>query len=88
MKTKKGFMLRKVAEKNIVVPIGQASIDFNGIINLNDTGAFLWEQLARGCSYDELVTALLSEYDVSEEIAKKDIDAFLKTARDAGVIED
>ena len=88
MKTKKGFMLRKVADKNIVVPIGQASVDFNGIITLNDTGAFLWEQLAKGCSFDELVSRLLGEYDVSEDIAKKDIDAFLETARNAGVIED
>ena len=40
MKTKKGFMLRKVADKNVVVPIGHASVDFNGIINLNDIGAF------------------------------------------------
>lgn len=88
MKTKKGFMLRKVADKNVVVPIGQASVDFNGIINLNDTGAFLWNILSKGCTYDELVSSLLSEYDVNEDIAKRDIDVFLKTARDADVIED
>ena len=88
MKTKKGFMLRKVADKNVVVPIGQASVDFNGIINLNDTGAFLWNILSKGCTYDELVSSVLSEYDVNEDIAKHDIDVFLKTARDADVIED
>lgn len=88
MKTKKGFMLRKVADKNVVVPIGQASVDFNGIINLNDTGAFLWNILSKGCTYDELLSSLLSEYDVNEDIAKRDIDVFLKTARDADVIED
>lgn len=88
MKTKKGFMLRKVADKNVVVPIGQASVDFNGIINLNDTGAFLWNILSKGCTYDELLSSLLSEYDVNEDIAKSDIDVFLKTARDADVIED
>ena len=87
MKTKKGFMLRKVADKNVVVPIGQASVDFNGIINLNDTGAFLWSILSKGCTYDELVSSVLSEYDVNEDIAKRDIHAFLKTARDADVIE-
>lgn len=81
-------MLRTVAGKSIVVPIGQASVDFNGIINLNETGAFLWEQLSKGCTYDELLAALLGEYDVPEDIARKDIDAFLKTARDAEVIEE
>ena len=88
MKTKKGFMLRTVAGKNIVVPIGQASVDFNGLINLNETGAFLWEILAKGCTYQDLVTALLGEYDVKEDIARRDIDAFLETARKAGVIEE
>lgn len=88
MKIKKGFMLRTVAGKSIVVPIGQASVDFNGIINLNETGEFLWKELAKGCTYDELLKALLSEYDVSEDIARKDIDAFLETARNANVIDE
>ena len=88
MKTKKGFMLRSVADTHIVVPIGQASVDFNGLITLNETGAFLWEHLADGCSYDELLNALLSEYDVAEDEARKGIDSFLETARNAGVIEE
>lgn len=88
MKIKKGFMLRTVADKNIVVPIGQASVDFNGLITLNDTGAFLWKLLSKGASYDELLDQLLKEYEVSQDEAKDGIDAFLNTARDAGVIED
>lgn len=88
MKTKKGFMLRSVADTHIVVPIGQASVDFNGLITLNETGAFLWEHLAEGCSYDELLNALLSEYDVAEDEARRGINSFLETARNAGVIEE
>lgn len=88
MKTKKGFMLRSVADTHIVVPIGQASVDFNGLITLNETGAFLWEHLSEGCSYDELLNSLLSEYDVAEDEARKGIDSFLETARNAGVIEE
>lgn len=88
MKTKKGFMLRNVADRNIVVPIGQASVDFNGVINLNESGAFLWKELAKGCSYDELLNALLSEYDVAEDIARRDIDAFLDVARKANVLDE
>lgn len=81
-------MLRYVAGKSIVVPIGQASVDFNGIINLNETGAFLWEHLAKGCTYDELLAALLGEYDVPQDIARRDIDAFLEVARNAGIIDE
>lgn len=88
MKTKKGFMLRSVAQRHVVVPIGQASVDFNGIITLNDTGAFLWQKLFDGCTYDELLNSLLSEYDVSEDIARHDIDAFLDTARGARLLDE
>lgn len=87
MKTKKGFMLRTVADKHIVVPIGTASVEFNGLITLNETGAFLWERLSKGATYDELLSALLSEYDVSEADARKGLDAFIQTGMDANVIE-
>lgn len=40
MKVKQGFMLREIANNYVVVPVGKAAIDFNGIITLNQTGAF------------------------------------------------
>ncbi len=86
MKTKKGFMLRKVADKHIVVPVGQASVDFNGLITLNETGAFLWEHLQKGATEEELLNAILSEYDVDSETAKNGISAFLNTARSANLL--
>lgn len=88
MRTKKGFMLRTVADRNIVVAVGKASLEFNGLITLNETGAFLWKKLAEGCSYDELLQSLLDEYEVDEETAKNGIDAFLETARNADLIEE
>ena len=86
IKTKKGFMLRSVAGRHVVVAIGQASVDFNGLITLNDTGAYIWERLAKGITYDDLLKEMLSDYEVDEETAKNGIDAFLKTARDADLL--
>ena len=88
MKTKKGFMLRSVAGKDIVIAVGAASVDFNGLISLNETGAFLWKILENGAEYDELLEKLLAEYDTDEATAKEGIDSFLKTAREAGLIEE
>ena len=45
MKIKDNFILRKVADSYVVVPVGKLTLDFNGIINLNETGAFLFELL-------------------------------------------
>ena len=88
MKTKKGFMRRQTAGRNIVVAVGQASEEFNGLITLNETGAFLWKMLQAGTTYEDMLKALLDEYDVSEADAKAGIDAFLKSIRDAELIDE
>ena len=73
MKIKKGFMLREVAGNFVVVAVGEASKKFNGVINLNESGAFLWKKLADGIEKEKLIDALLEEYEVSKEIATADI---------------
>ena len=59
----------------------------NGIINLNETGAFLFELLQKGAERDELVDKILEEYDVDREKAEADIDVFIQKVRDADVLE-
>lgn len=88
MKTKDGFMLRSVGGRHVVVAVGKASEQFNGLITLNDSGAFLWEELSKGVTYDELLKKMLETYDVSEMTAKAGLDQFLETARGAGLIEE
>ena len=87
MKIKDGFILRKVVDNYIVVAVGNAVKQFNGVINLNETGAFLGKELVKGCDEDALLAALLAEYDVEEEIAKTDFKAFIAKLTDAGLIK-
>ena len=88
MKIKDGFILRKVSEAYVVIATGEAAASFNGMITLNETGALLWEKLASGCDGKKvLVEALLAEYDVSEALAAKDVDAFVAKVEAAGSLE-
>lgn len=87
MKIKKDFILRKVADSYVVVPVGKMTLDFNGIINLNETGAFLFGELQKGADREELIEKLLAEYDVTPEKAANDIDIFIQKAKDADVLE-
>ena len=87
MKIKKDFILRQVADSYVVVPVGKLSLDFNGIINLNGTGAFLFGLLQEGAEREELIEKLLDEYDVTPEKAASDIDIFLQKVKDADVLE-
>lgn len=87
MKIKKGFMLREVVGNYVVVAVGEASKNFNGVINLNESGAFLWKKLADGIEEAELIKELLNEYEVSEEIANNDVKTFIKKLKEADILE-
>ena len=63
------------------------TVDFNGIINLNETGAFLFEILQTGADKKELLDKMLSEYEVTSEKAEKDIDIFIQKLKDADILE-
>lgn len=86
MKIKEGFLLRKVAGETVVLPVG-GELDLNMMITLNDTGAFLWEQLESETDENELAAALLAEYDVDEATAKKSVAAFVKKLNENGFLE-
>lgn len=80
-------MLREVAGNYIVVPTGKTSHDFNGMINLNETGAFLFKKMQESdVTEADLTTALLGEYDVPQEIASRDAAAFMKKVADARIV--
>lgn len=87
MKIKDDFILRKVADAYVVVPVNSMTLDFNGIINLNETGAFLFELLQNGATKDELLIRLLEEYDVSKQKASSDIDIFIEKVKEADILE-
>ena len=85
MKLKDGFVLRTVAGDTIVVPTGSA-LDLNMMITLNDTGKFLWEKLEKGALTEDLVAALLEEYDVDETTAKAHVAAFVEKLNGHGFL--
>ena len=89
MKLKENFVLRQVADTWVVLPMAEATLDFNGMITLNETGAVLWGALERGAaSADELAQALVAEYEVSPEEALADSQEFLSKLAEAECLED
>lgn len=87
MKIKNNFLLRQVAETWVVMPIGQEMLDFNGMLTLNETGAFLWQKLQEGADLEALVAALTAEYDVDADTARTDAQAFLDKLTASGCTE-
>lgn len=88
MKIKDGYMLRDVAGNHVVVPMGKEAADFNGMISLNDTGAFLWKLLESGATRDQLVEALLEECGASRKETEEGVDRFVQKVLDNGFAEE
>ena len=86
MKINSNFALRSIAGSWVALPLGEAVVDFRGMLTLNESGVILWRRREEGATREELVHALMSEYDVEPDVAEADVDAFIKRLTDAGCI--
>lgn len=88
MRIVEGFKLRKICGENVVVPEGAKLVNFNKMLSLNETAAFLWESV-QGKEFDaQTLSDLLSErYEVAPERALTDAQALLAKWQEVGVVE-
>lgn len=70
-------MLKKILDDYVVVPTGDNIVDFAVAVSLNETGAFLWDQLKEDKTPEQLADALAAEYDVTADEVLADVDDFV-----------
>ncbi len=90
MKAKKGFELQNVCGEHILVPAGIENVDYSRIISLNPTAAFLWEKInaMEEFTIEDMVSSLLEEYEVEEEIAREDCNLIVERWAEMELIEE
>lgn len=89
MKIKSGFVVQKVGAKYLAVAVGELANDFNALVRMNETGLFMWNKLSEAdVTSEELLAALLDEYEVDEERARRDVDAFVSKLKEAGLFDE
>lgn len=89
MKAKPGFNIRKVCGENIIVAEGKENIDFSNIISMNESSAYLWNNIHEKESFtiDDLVSLLTTEYEVDEDTARKDAERVVSQWVESGICE-
>ncbi len=87
MKKKPGFTLHHLGTEHIIIAEGKENIDFTNLITLNDTAAYLYEQLPETFSIDDMTALLTAEYDVDEPHARHDSTALATTWLAIGLVE-
>lgn len=87
MKIKEGFMLRTVADSNIVVPVGNVELNFKGMITLNEVGTLVWKSLSEDTTIEEIANKIVELYEIDEEKAKSDAQVFIDRLADLNMID-
>lgn len=89
MKIKNGFLLREMSGGvNVVVGVGNEANTLKGYVTLNESGALIWKVLEKGASLEDVVSAILKEYEVEEEVAKKDAILVIQKLKEIGALDD
>ena len=81
MRVRDNFILRTIAQEQLLIPTGEAALSVKGLIALSESGSFLYQKLQNECTRENLISALTQEYDVPASVAGEDIDSFLDQMR-------
>lgn len=87
MQLKEGFIKREVAGKTVIVPTGEASKDFKGVIKLNAQATEIWDAVSEGKTEEQIVEEFVSKYEVSKEQAAEDVHMVFEQMKAAGVFK-
>lgn len=87
MNIKKRLLKRKIAGDAFLVPVGKEVYDSNGLFFLNEVGEFIWDHLENANGSEDILKALLEEYNVEESVARQDVEAFMEKLRDMDIID-
>lgn len=88
MKTNKGVIYRNIAGEHVLIPVGSIAMDQNGMFVMTELGAQIWQMVDGGATKEEIITALLKEYEVGESRLRADVEDFLQRMIDKNLIEE
>ena len=94
MKAKTGFVLREICGEKIMVAEGKENIDYTNVISMNETSAFLWENVSgKEFTIDDLVKLLVDNYQNEDEspldpnAVRADVEALVQKWIEAEIVE-
>lgn len=84
MRIKEGFIKKPILDDIVVVATGEAGKDFEGLVRLNETASFIWDEVAEGKSLDEITADMVARYEVDEAQARKDAGSIINEMKQNG----
>lgn len=87
MKINSAYKVRKMAGESVIIMQGRFGVDMTRVISLNESSLYLWEALQdREFEVEDVVSLLLERYDVDQERAKVDAEAWVNRLKECNLI--
>ena len=89
MKLKENLTVRKIGDEHMMVSDSDAGLDYTRVISLNETAAYLVEEVGkREFTKDEWIELLMNKYDVEREVAEADVQLLIDKFVKEGLFEE
>ena len=82
------IVTRKTGNEYVLVPVANNIADMNSVYTLNETGAFIWELIDGERNVEDLIEAVISEYNIDRETAMADVLTFIDNMSKYLIISD
>ena len=86
MKRNPDFIKRKIGTRYVIVAMGKAAMQFDGMISVNATGALIWDLLEKESTESALAEALSARFEVDTATAAADVHGFIATLKGVGAV--
>lgn len=87
MKIRKGFVVRTMGDRKMVVPIGKMASKIQGLISLNETAAVIWDILQEEHTEEEVTEILCAQYDGDRQEIRECVHSFVDELEDKEILE-
>lgn len=82
----KDFVMKKIGDEYVAAAVGNTAKNFNGIIKLNDSSAYIWNCLECGINKETLIENFANHYSVDIETATSDVEHIICVLEENNVI--
>lgn len=82
------FVLKSIGNEHMIISISSGNMDYSNVFNINETGAYIFNQLKEGKTKNEIVNSMNLIFDVNKEDLSKDVEEFILQLKIRGIYEE
>ena len=90
MKISENYMITEISGETAAIPVGQNVADFSSVLKLNEAARLILDGISAGSSLDKIKLSLYEKYkpvdDAEKAVINSDLDEFITSAKEKGVI--